>query len=53
MNSQSYAMSEILKCLSVAIKIRSTINLITSKNEMIGILKINSRQRKKLKKYYH
>jgi hypothetical protein len=41
-------MSEILKCLSVATKIktsgRSKINWITSKNEMIGILKINSRQ---------
>jgi hypothetical protein len=41
-------MSEILKCLSVATKIemsgRSKINWITIKIEMIGILKINSRQ---------
>jgi hypothetical protein len=42
-------MSEILKCLYVATKIemsgRRKINQIISKNEMIGILKINSRQR--------
>jgi hypothetical protein len=42
-------MSEILKCLFVATKIersdRSKRNLITSKNEMIGILKIKSWQR--------
>jgi hypothetical protein len=46
--SQSNVMSEILKCLSVATKVetsgRSKINWITSKIELIGILKINSRQ---------
>jgi hypothetical protein len=48
MNSQSNAMSEILKCLSVATRVetsgRSKINMRTSKIEMIGIFKINSRQ---------
>jgi hypothetical protein len=51
MNSQSNVMSEILKCLSVATNIerpgRDKINWIRSKNKMIGILEIKSRQRQK------
>jgi hypothetical protein len=45
---KGYAMSEILKCFSVATKIetsgRSKLNWITSEIEMIAILKMNSRQ---------
>jgi hypothetical protein len=45
-------MSEILKCLSVATKIeRSARSKVTCTNEMIGILKINSRQDRGIEKY--